>query len=217
MKKTTIHLSLMLNTFAIFGILFFIIVFWGIDFFDTSQYEYQNWFLILVSVVLYYVIYIFAFLYLKLISNNYAELEPIFIRHIIVTCLILYYLGFFFRASMIKSFGLRTLIGFSTPLWMLSPLIVLKALDRKLLYTVLGLMFVESLWLLGCYYYAVDQKINLAVIWLTGCIAIVFPFFEFLLNKINFKFQLYSWLRVILLGCLSVFGLFFAFCYFLLV
>lgn len=217
MKKTIIHLGLMLNTFAIFGIFFFLIAFWGMEFFDTSQYEYQNWFLMLVSVVLNYVIYFFAFLYLKLISNNYAELEPIFIRHIIVVCLFFYYLSFFFRASMINSYGLRTLIGFSTPLWMLSPLIVLKALDRKLLYTVLGLMFVESLWFLGCYYYAVDQKTNLAVIWLTGCIAIVFPFFEFLLNKINFKFQLYPWLRVILLSCLFVLGLFFAFFYFLLV
>lgn len=207
----------MLNTFAIFGIFFFLIVFLGITVLDMSQYEYQNWFLILVSVVLYCVIYFFAFLYLKLISNNYAELEPIYIRHIIVVCLIFYYLSVLFRTSMIDYYGLRTVISFSTPLWMLSPLIVLKVLDRKLLYTVLGLILVESLWFLGCYYYAVDQKINLVVIWFTGCIAIVFPFFELLLNKINFKFQLYPWLRVILLSFFSIVGLFFAFFYFLLV
>lgn len=187
MRNILSHLNLMFNVFAVFGTLFLVVVSIGANIFDVHQYKFNGLLLLIVGVVLYGLIYFLSFVYLKsmMVGKNY---NAAIIKRYILLFMFLYYLKNFLNPMFGDFDGLRTVWGFTTPLWMLSPLIVEKALDRKTLYIVYGLVITETIYFSIFCYYTDAIEISLYATTLSVLVLLFFPLFLRFLNNIEFKF-----------------------------
>lgn len=210
-----LHLSLMLNAFAIFGILFLCFAVGGIGFFEASQYVYDTWFLCIVSAVLYYVIFFFAFIYLKLIINHYVEFDIKLLENAILAFMLFSYLILIVKMASHEILFFRTFFGGVTILWLFAPLMILKALKTKFWLTTCGLLLIET----AVIYFVTNTAKSLGLGGLafgtTVLVIVFFPVFLRLSNKINFKFEMGKWGTLLLLSLLFIPGALLGFFYLL--
>lgn len=210
-----LHLSLMLNAFAIFGILFLCFAVGGIGFFETSQYVYDTWFLCIVSAVLYYVIFFLAFIYLKLIINHYVEFDIKLLENTILAFMLFSYLILIAKMTSHEILFFREFFGGVTILWLFTPLMILKALKRKFWLITCGLLLIETAVIYSMTKAAKSLDLGGLAFGTTVLVIVFFPVFLRLSNKINFEFQMGKPGTLLSLSLLFIPGAFLGFSYLL--
>jgi hypothetical protein len=213
MEKAMLHLNLVMNAFAVFGLLFLLFAITGISFFESSQYVYATWFLCAFSTFIYYVIFFLSFIYLKLIVNFYKVFDVRLVWYFILVFILLSYLIFLAKLVLHDFFAIRIFFGGANLLWLLTPLIILKALKRKYYLLLCGWILLESLVIHWAIRGVGGADLDYLALGTSAMIILCFPFFVSFLNKINFSFHLGQKITFLLSSLLFIPGVLIAFCY----
>lgn len=214
--KNSNNILFIINSFGVFGSLFSIFLLFFSWFYYVVDLDFSIQIFLLFGVVSFYFILFLSLIYLRWFIFFFPNLSADFIRKFVFFLCFLYYLFVFVRFFCFDVYGVRGWLGFVTPLWVVSLLIVFNNLNRKILISSYFFIFIEMIAFYFIFLSNDAMDLKQFSFSLSFSVLLTFPFFLNFFNRYGGDLRINKSIFKPLLILNSILGVFFIFYYYLL-